>query len=60
MMLTVAELQAETLSQKHKRLMQEKCPHEEIYTSSVWCRDEEVTYQNRFCLDCGKSWHNAY
>lgn len=55
--MTIAELAAETLVQKHTRLMQAKCPHDEIYSSTVTTRDG--TFTNRFCLDCGKSWHRS-
>ncbi len=54
--MTLAELVRETLSEKHKRLRQEKCQHEEVYSSAVSGADGRFT--NRFCLDCGKSWHN--
>lgn len=56
--MTLAELQSETLTQKHSRLMRAKCPHEEIYSSSVWSRDEGKTFTNKACLDCGQTWHS--
>jgi hypothetical protein len=53
--MDLAELQRETLTQKHRRLMQAKCPHPEIYSSTV--AGPSGTFTNRFCLECGKSWH---
>lgn len=53
--MTLEELQNETLVQKNTRLLQAKCRHEEIYSSTVWSADG--TFTNSFCLDCGKSWH---
>ena len=50
----MADLEAlihETLSQKHRRLMQAKCTHDEIYESTVASADG--TFTTRFCLDCG-------
>lgn len=51
--LTLEELQRETLVEKHSRLKQERCLHEEIYSSTVYGPDGAFT--NKFCLDCGKS-----
>lgn len=50
--MTLDELAKETLVQKHHRLMQAKCKHEEIYSSTVTGPDG--TFTTRFCLDCGK------
>lgn len=50
--MTLEELQRETLVEKHSRLMQEKCPHHEIYSSTVWGPLGE--FRHKFCLDCGK------
>lgn len=55
--MTLQELADETLVQKHIRLTQEKCQHEEIYSSTV--AGPAGTFTNSFCLDCGKSWHRA-
>jgi hypothetical protein len=55
--MTLTELANETLTQKHRRLMQEKCGHEEVYSSTVVSVDGAFT--NSFCLDCGKSWHSG-
>ncbi len=55
--MTLAELQAETLSQKNTRLLQERCPHEEVYVSTV--TGPHGHSENRLCLDCYKSWHYA-
>lgn len=49
-------LMDETLVQKHKREMREKCPHEKIYRSTVTTPDGSST--TKACLDCGKSWHS--
>lgn len=56
--MTLNELAAETLVQKHTRLMQSKCRHNEIYCSTV--AGPSGTFENRVCLDCGKYWHRAY
>jgi hypothetical protein len=55
--MTVHELAAETLVEKNRRLRQQNCQHEEVYSSSV--RGPQGFSENRFCLDCGKSWHRA-
>lgn len=49
--MTLAELANETLVQKHRRLMQAKCRHEEVYSSTVI--SSRGTFTNSFCLDCG-------
>ena len=51
--MTLQELAAETLVQKHIRLTQEKCRHREIYCSTV--SSQHGTFTQRYCLDCGKS-----
>lgn len=53
--MTLQELQAETLSEKSKRIRQSKCAHEDTYTSSVQTREDVFT--NSFCWDCGAVWH---
>jgi hypothetical protein len=50
--VTLQELAAETLVQKHIRLTQAKCRHPEIYCSTV--TGPTGRFQTRFCLDCGK------
>lgn len=55
--MTLAELANETLTQKHRRMMQEKCRHEEVYVSTV--AGPDGVFANSFCLDCGKSQHMA-
>lgn len=55
--MTLIELANEALVQKHRRLIQEKCRHEEVYSSSVLSPDGY--HVNRICLDCGKSWHSS-
>jgi hypothetical protein len=55
--MTLTELANETLVQKHRRLMQEKCSHEEVYSSTV---AGERVFTNSVCLDCGKSWHREH
>lgn len=55
--MTLAELQAETLVEKNRRLRQAKCEHEETYFSTV--AGPNGTFTNGFCWDCGKSWHIA-
>lgn len=52
--MTLDELVAETLTQKNRRLRQEKCEHEEIFCSSV--SSSAGTFQTRGCFDCGKTW----
>lgn len=56
--MTLAELQNETLSEKNMRLQQERCPHEEVYSSLVWSAASGTTSTNRLCLDCYQSWHS--
>lgn len=51
---TVAELAAETLVEKNRRLRQARCPHEEVYSSTV--AGPTGTFTTAFCLDCGKTW----
>lgn len=55
--MTLAELARETLVEKNVRLQQEKCRHKEIYSSSV--TSDWAYSTNRFCFDCGKSWHSS-
>jgi hypothetical protein len=55
--MTLAELAKETLVEKHRRLIQAKCQHEEVYSSTVAA--PTGTFTNAFCLDCGKSWHTS-
>lgn len=50
--MTLNEFVSEPLTQKNRRLMQEKCRHEEIYSSTV--AGPEGTFTNSFCLDCGQ------
>ena len=56
--MTLEELTKETLSEKNRRLRQEKCQHEEIYSSTV--AGPHGTFTNALCLDCGKSWASAH
>lgn len=49
--MTIEELARETLIEKHRRLMREKCQHEEVYSSTV--AGPAGTFTNSFCLDCG-------
>lgn len=51
--MTLQELVNETLVEKNRRLRRAKCPHEEIYSSTVGGRFG--VFANRFCLDCGLS-----
>jgi hypothetical protein len=55
--MTLEELAKETLVQKHRRLMQSKCQHEEVHSSTV--AGPHGIFTNSFCLDCGKSWHSG-
>jgi hypothetical protein len=55
--MTLAELAAETLVEKNRRLRQANCPHEEIHSSTV--SGPDGTFTNSSCLDCSKSWHSA-
>lgn len=54
--LSLKELAAESLVQKHRRLMQAKCEHREVFTTTVVSERGAVT--NKVCLDCGKHWRN--
>lgn len=49
--MTLQELMAETLVEKNSRIRREKCPHEEVYSSTV--TSDLGSFTNRFCLDCG-------
>lgn len=51
--MTLDELASESLTQKHLRMMQAKCRHDEVYSSTVFVPNG--TFTNSFCLDCGKS-----
>ena len=55
--MTLAQLVRETLTEKHRRLRQEKCKHEDTYSSG--CTGPTGSYTNVFCWDCEKSWHYA-
>lgn len=52
--MTLAQLAAETLVAKNRRLRQAKCSHEEVYCSIV--TGPSGTFENYVCLDCWKSW----
>jgi hypothetical protein len=54
--MTLEELTKETLSQKHRRLMQAKCRHPEVYSSTV--AGPSGVFTNSICLDCGKHWRS--
>lgn len=56
--MSLDELVKETLTQKHRRLMQEKCRHPDVYSSTV--AGPSGTFTNSFCWDCGKSWHREH
>lgn len=53
--MTLEELVRETLIEKNTRLLRAKCPHLEIYCSTVTGPDG--TFSHRFCLDCGAMLH---
>lgn len=55
--MTLQELAAETLTQKNRRLRQVRCPHEEIFASTVYAPDG--THEARACMDCGKTWNES-
>ena len=52
--VTLEQLANETIIQKHRRIMQAKCSHSEVYGSTV--RGPSGTFTNAYCLDCGKTW----
>jgi hypothetical protein len=56
--MTLDELTKETLSQKHRRLMQAKCCHPEVYSSTVLGTRPSGVFTNSVCLDCGKHWRS--
>lgn len=56
--MTLDDLVKETLVEKNRRSRQAKCPHEEIYFSTVV--GPTGTFTNSFCLDCGKSHHRSH
>ncbi len=49
--MTLQQLADETLVQKHRRIMQAKCKHGEVYSSTVTGPDG--TFAHSVCLDCG-------
>jgi hypothetical protein len=53
--MTLQELVNETLVEKHKRLMREKCRHGGCYSSTVM--GPVTIFTNACCLDCGRVWH---
>lgn len=53
--MTVEMLIAETLSQKNKRKLQEKCRHDEIFRST--CLGSAGEFTTAVCMDCGKTWN---
>lgn len=55
--MTLDDLVNETLVQKHRRLTQAKCSHDDIYSSTVVSPSGAFT--NSFCWDCGKTWHES-
>jgi hypothetical protein len=52
--VTLEELARETLTQKNKRLRQEKCQHKDIYQTTIIGPFEINT--NEVCLDCWMTW----
>lgn len=56
--MTLAELAAETLTEKNRRLRQEKCHHNEVYCSTVI--GPGAAYETRICFDCGMSWNKEH
>jgi hypothetical protein len=50
--MTLEEMARETLMEKHRRLMKERCLHDEVYSSSV--TGPAGSHTVSFCLDCGK------
>ena len=54
--MTLAELVNETLVEKHRRLMREKCKHEPgALVVSTFC-SHEASFTDTFCADCGQHW----
>jgi hypothetical protein len=49
---TLAELVDEPLTQKHRRLMQGRCRHPAVL-SSTFC-SPDGTFTDDICLDCGR------
>jgi hypothetical protein len=56
--MTLEELQAETLVQKHIRLMQAKCKHPEVFSATFMADD--LAFTDRVCLDCGEHWREDH
>lgn len=52
--MTVQMLVAETLSEKNRRVRQEKCEHEEIFSST--CLGPAGEFTTAVCMECGKVW----
>lgn len=53
--MTLDDMVKETLVEKNRRARQAKCPHEEVYSSTV--AGPTGMFTNSFCLDCGKLHH---
>jgi hypothetical protein len=51
--MNLQELANETLVEKNRRLLRAKCPHMEIYESTVY--GPHGIFANAFCLECGQA-----
>ena len=58
--MTLQELAAETLVEKHRRLQRAKCKHEAeaIFTASY--SGPQGAFTDRVCVDCGKHWREDH
>lgn len=58
--MTLKELAAETLVQKHIRLQRAKCKHEPaaIHVASYF--GPEGAFTDRVCVDCGTHWREDH
>jgi hypothetical protein len=54
--MTLDELVRETLTEKNRRLRQEKCKHKETYSQR--CDGPSGSFASGFCWDCGKPWRS--
>lgn len=58
--MTLQELAAETLVQKHLRLMRAKCKHEPEALNVASYSGPEGAWTDTVCVDCGSHWRKDH
>lgn len=48
------------LSEKNRRAVQEKCPHDPEAVSSFTFASDTATFTDTVCVDCGKHWREDH